>query len=40
MQLPGIKINTAPGDYSPIHQEALASFNGESWEMFGDLLQG
>ena len=40
MLLPGIKINTAPGDYSPIHQEALASFNGESWEMFGDLLQG
>src|SRR5271166_3637855 len=40
MLLPGIKINTAPGDYSPIHQEAVASFNGESWEIFGDVLQG
>ncbi len=38
--LPGIKINTAPDNFSPIRQEALASFNGESWEQFGDILEG
>jgi branched-chain amino acid transport system substrate-binding protein len=38
--LPGIKINTAPDNFSPIRQEALASFNGESWEQFGQVLTG
>ena len=40
MLLPGIKINTSPEDYSPIRQEALASFNGASWEQFGELYMG
>jgi branched-chain amino acid transport system substrate-binding protein len=40
MLLPGIKINTSPTNYSPIRQLQLASFNGESWELFGDLIQG
>jgi branched-chain amino acid transport system substrate-binding protein len=39
MGLPGIKINTSPDNFSPIRQEALASFNGESWEQFGELYQ-
>ena len=39
MSLPGIKINTSPDNFSPIRQEALASFNGESWEQFGGLYQ-
>ena len=39
MLLPGIKINTSPDDYRPIKQEALATFNGESWEQFGGLYQ-
>ena len=39
MLLPGIKINTSPDDYSPIRQEALATFNGQSWEQFGELFQ-
>jgi branched-chain amino acid transport system substrate-binding protein len=39
MLLPGIKINTSPDNFSPIRQEALASFNGESWEQFGGLYQ-
>ena len=38
--LPGIKINTSPTNYSPIRQMQLATFNGESWELFGDLLSG
>ncbi len=36
--LPGIKINTSPTNYSPIRQMQLATFNGESWELFGDVL--
>jgi branched-chain amino acid transport system substrate-binding protein len=40
MLLPGIKINTSPDNFSPIRQEALASFNGESWEQFGEVLMG
>jgi branched-chain amino acid transport system substrate-binding protein len=39
MLLPGIKINTSPENFSPIRQEALALFNGESWEQFGELYQ-
>ena len=40
MLLPGIKINTSPTNYSPIRQMQLASFDGTSWQLFGDLLQG
>jgi branched-chain amino acid transport system substrate-binding protein len=40
MLLPGIKINTSPDNFRPIRQEALASFNGESWDMFGDIIMG
>ena len=36
--LPGIKVNTGPNDYAPIEQEQLAKFNGEKWELFGDLF--
>ncbi len=39
MLLPGIKINTSPDDYRPINQEGLATFNGASWEQFGELYQ-
>ena len=39
MLLPGIKVNTSPENFSPIRQEALATFNGESWEQFGGLYQ-
>jgi branched-chain amino acid transport system substrate-binding protein len=38
--LPGIKVNTSLTNYSPIRQMQLAKFNGESWELFGDLLTG
>ena len=40
MLLPGMKINTSPTNYSPIRQMQLATFNGESWELFGELLTG
>jgi branched-chain amino acid transport system substrate-binding protein len=40
MGLPGAKINTSPDNYSPIRQMQLTQFKGESWELFGDVLQG
>ena len=40
MLLPGIKLNTSPTNYSPIRQEQLQMFNGTTWELFGDLIQG
>ena len=40
MLLPGIKINTSPDNFSPIRQLQLATFNGASWEQFGDVLSG
>jgi branched-chain amino acid transport system substrate-binding protein len=38
--LPGARINTSPDNYYPIRQMQLATFNGESWELFGDILSG
>jgi branched-chain amino acid transport system substrate-binding protein len=40
MGLPGMRVNTSPTNFSPIRQESLASFNGASWEMFGELYTG
>jgi branched-chain amino acid transport system substrate-binding protein len=40
MGLPGASINTSPTNFSPIRQEQLAAFNGESWEPFGELMMG
>jgi branched-chain amino acid transport system substrate-binding protein len=40
MLLPGIKVNTSPANYNPIRQMRLATFNSESWELFGELLTG
>lgn len=38
MLLPGVKIFTSRSGYHPIGQMQLASFNGLSWELFGELL--
>jgi branched-chain amino acid transport system substrate-binding protein len=40
MGLPGGAINTSPDNFSPIRQMQLEAFNGESWELFGELLTG
>src|SRR3981189_2373852 len=40
MLLPGITINTSPDDYFPIEQMQLMRFNGEVWELFGDVITG
>ena len=38
MLIPGITISTSPNNYGPIRQLQLGAFNGESWELFGDVL--
>jgi len=36
--LPGIMVNTSPTDYYPVEQLQLMRFKGESWEMFGEVI--
>src|SRR5271155_1746866 len=38
MLLPGVKINTSPDNFYPIRQMQLATFDGASWMLFGDLI--
>jgi branched-chain amino acid transport system substrate-binding protein len=40
MALPGMTINTSPDNYYPTRQMQLATFNGQSWELFGELITG
>jgi len=40
MMLPGITINTGPDDFAPIKQVQLERFNGNTWELFGEVLTG
>ena len=40
MLLPGITINTRPDHYAPLEQMQMMRFSGESWELFGPILQG
>ncbi|SJZ51260.1 amino acid/amide ABC transporter substrate-binding protein, HAAT family (TC 3.A.1.4.-) [Enhydrobacter aerosaccus] len=38
MLLPGITVSTSPSDYFPIQAVQLQRFKGQSWELFGDVL--
>jgi branched-chain amino acid transport system substrate-binding protein len=38
MLLPGIRLNTAPDDYSPIKQMRLQRFDGTSWVSIGGVV--
>ncbi|MCK1712631.1 MULTISPECIES: ABC transporter substrate-binding protein [unclassified Bradyrhizobium] len=40
LMLPGIIVNTSAGDYFPIEQMQLMRFNGQAWELFGDVITG
>ena len=40
MMLPGINVNTSADDFFPIEQMQLMKFNGEAWELFGDVING
>lgn len=38
--LPGIKITTSTTDFAPIEQLQLMRFSGESWQLFGPVVDG
>jgi len=38
MLLDGIKITTSPDDFEPIQQLRLARFDGQKWQIFGDVI--
>jgi ABC-type branched-subunit amino acid transport system substrate-binding protein len=38
--LPGIKIKTSETDWSPIKQLQLMKFEGETWKLFGPMMEG
>jgi ABC-type branched-subunit amino acid transport system substrate-binding protein len=40
LMLPGIMVNTSADDYFPIEQMQLMRFNGQAWELFGDVITG
>ena len=40
MMLPGVKLNTSATNYSPIRQMQLQRFNGQSWDLIGELMSG
>ncbi|WP_027542597.1 ABC transporter substrate-binding protein [Bradyrhizobium sp. WSM2254] len=40
LMLPGIMVNTSSDDYFPIEQMQLMRFNGQAWELFGDVITG
>jgi branched-chain amino acid transport system substrate-binding protein len=38
--LPGIKVQTSATDFAPISQLQLMKFNGEKWDLFGEIVSG
>jgi hypothetical protein len=38
MLLPGIKVNIAQGDHTPVKQMQFMRFNGKQWDRFGEIL--
>ena len=39
MLLPGITVSTSPTDFYPIQAVQLSRFKGESWELFGEIME-
>ena len=40
MLLPGIVVSTAADDFAPIKQMQLEKFDGNTWQLFGELISG
>jgi branched-chain amino acid transport system substrate-binding protein len=38
--VPGIKVNTSATNFAPISQLQLMKFNGEKWDLFGEIISG
>jgi branched-chain amino acid transport system substrate-binding protein len=40
MLLPGIVVDTSPGDFAPVEQMQMSRFDGEIWQLFGPVISG
>ncbi|HEX9322525.1 MAG TPA: ABC transporter substrate-binding protein [Xanthobacteraceae bacterium] len=40
MLLPGIAVDTSPGDFAPIEQMQMGRFTGDTWQLFGPVISG
>jgi branched-chain amino acid transport system substrate-binding protein len=40
MLLPGITLSTSADDYQPIKQMQLQKFDGNTWQLFGEVISG
>ena len=38
--LPGITVTTGPNDFFPVEQMQMRRFKGETWELFGPIING
>jgi len=38
--LPGIKVNTSPTNFHPIRAMQLEKWDGKTWRLFGDIIEG
>jgi branched-chain amino acid transport system substrate-binding protein len=38
--LPGIKVSTSPTNFHPIRQMQLSKWNGNNWQLFGEVIEG
>jgi branched-chain amino acid transport system substrate-binding protein len=38
--LPGIKVNTSPTNFHPIRAMQLEKWDGKTWKLFGDIIEG
>jgi branched-chain amino acid transport system substrate-binding protein len=38
MLLPGITISTSPTDFAPVKQMQREKFDGNTWELFGNVI--
>ena len=38
--LPGIVANTSPTNFHPLKAMQLQSWNGKTWKLFGEVIQG
>ena len=40
MLLPGITLSTSATDFAPIKQMQLKKFDGNTWQLFGEVISG
>jgi branched-chain amino acid transport system substrate-binding protein len=40
MLLPGTAVSTTADDFAPIRQMQLEKFDGNTWQLFGELISG